>query len=78
MTRLLHPIGSTEIPILNVLQRKFVNEGDGHSFKENKIDWAQLKRYKEQDDTFPERVTFSWETNEKESTVEIAEKQDFF
>lgn len=76
MTKLISPANGKCIPVLNDLQRKFVNE-DTHYFNENKINWAHLERYKEQDDTFPQLNTFSWETDEEESVVEISLNPDF-
>lgn len=76
MTRLLLPANGAVLSILNDLQREFVNK-DVHSFNENYINWAHLKRYREQDDTFPQLNTFKWETDEAESVIEISETANF-
>lgn len=75
-TKLIAPVDGAEITILNELQRMFVNEAV-HTVNQDTIDWAHLKRYKEQDDTFPQRNTFCWETDEEESVIEIAEDAEF-
>ncbi|MBQ8649017.1 MAG: tyrosine-protein phosphatase [Clostridia bacterium] len=76
MTKLLFPANGAVLRVLNDLQRKFVNE-ETHYFNENKINWAHLVRYKEQDDTFPQPNTFKWETDEEHSVIEISETADF-
>lgn len=77
MIKLIYPVNNEIIPILNDLQRNFVNE-DEHPFNENYINWAHLERYKEQDDTFPQLNTFRWESDGEESVIEISENADFF
>lgn len=76
MTKLITPIEGEIIPILNDLQRRYVNE-DVHEFNHNMINWAHLERYKEQDDTFPQLNLFQWESDSDEAVIEIAENADF-
>ncbi len=76
MAKLIYPINEEIIPILNDLQRKFVNE-DEHEYNHNMINWAHLEKYKEQDDTFPILNTFRFESEKEENVIEISEDAAF-
>ncbi|MBR4867058.1 MAG: tyrosine-protein phosphatase [Clostridia bacterium] len=71
MTHLLTPANNAVVSLLTELQREFTAEAT-HRYNDANLDWAHLERTKDQDDTLPAPVIFSFESDQPESTFRLS------